>query len=74
LDVKNLCRTPTHRYTYRQEVRKYLFARGVDQTRIQGESNGHDITKTDSWEYLANSLEFKFINKVIIRAPARNSK
>jgi hypothetical protein len=50
-----------------QEVQKYLIAGGIAGHRIQGESNGHDVAASDATKYLANSLEFKFINKVIIR-------
>ncbi len=48
------------------EVKNYLIAKGIDKSRIQGESEGHDLAKMDSQQHLANSLEFKFINRVII--------
>ncbi len=56
------------------EVKSYLIANGIDRNRIQGESDGHDVAKTDSGQYLANSLEFKFINKVIIRTAPKPPK
>lgn len=53
------------------EVKKILIAAGIEDYRVRGESNGHDVIRIDSREYLSNSLEFKFINKVIIRNPPK---
>jgi len=54
------------------EIKKYLIANGVDTNRVRGKSNGHDVIRIDSREYLPNALEFKFINKVIIRNPPKS--
>ncbi len=56
------------------EAKNYLVSNGIDKNRIQGESDGHDVAKTDSRQYLANSLEFKFINKVIIHTAPKPPK
>lgn len=57
-----------------EEVKKFFIASGIDKGRIQGESNGHDVTETNSWNYLSNSLELRFINKVVVRTPVKGPK